>query len=201
MAASYGELEIPWSATADVETRMIHVVLQLPEPIVGTGRVLQLSAMAPLVSGKQWRLPALRPQGVSWQEGTAELLVPSSFALERLKTDGCRQSRIAALPAPLAGESIEIQYYRPGATIDVLVCPAARATEGGERHAGGGGRQRHDKLVRRAIDTWTRSAPRRADRSSCRLDDRFGRKLGFQSAGQLGIGRDNAATDAAKRSI
>lgn len=121
VAASYGELEIPWSATADVETRMIHVVLQLPEPIVGTGRVLQLSAMAPLVSGKEWRLPALRPQGVSWQEGTAELLVPSSFALERLKTDGCRQSRIAALPAPLAGESIEIQYYRPGATIDVLV--------------------------------------------------------------------------------
>lgn len=121
VAANYGELEIPWSATADVETRMIHVVLQLPEPIVGTGRVLQLSAMAPLVSGKEWRLPALRPQGVSWQEGTAELLVPSSFALERLKTDGCRQSRIAALPAPLAGESIEIQYYRPGATIDVLV--------------------------------------------------------------------------------
>ena len=38
-----------------------------------------------------------------------------------MKTDGCRQSRIAALPAPLAGESIEIQYYRPGATIDVLV--------------------------------------------------------------------------------
>jgi hypothetical protein len=121
VAASYGELEIPWSATADVETRMIHVVLQLPEPILGTGRVLQLSAMAPLVSGKEWRLPALRPQGVSWQEGTAELLLPSSFALERLKTDGCRQSRIAALPAPLAGESIEIQYYRPGATIDVLV--------------------------------------------------------------------------------
>ncbi len=121
VAANYGELEIPWSATADVETRMIHVVLQLPEPIVGTGRVLQLSAMAPLVSGKQWRLPALRPQGVSWQEGTAELLVPSSFALERLKTDGCRQSRIAALPAPLAGESIDIQYYRPGGTIDVLI--------------------------------------------------------------------------------
>jgi len=121
VAASYGEQEIPWSATADVETRMIHVVLQLPEPIVGTGRVLQLSAMAPLVNGKQWRLPALRAQGVSWQEGTAELLVPSSFALERLKTDGCRQSRIAALPAPLAGESIEIQFYRSGATIDILL--------------------------------------------------------------------------------
>ncbi len=121
VAARYGELEIPWSATADVETRLTHAVLQLPEPIVGTGRVLQLSAMAPLESGKQWRLPGLRPQAMSWQEGTAELSIPSLFVLERLVTDGCRQSKVTALPAPLAGEAIEIQYYRPGATIDVVV--------------------------------------------------------------------------------
>jgi hypothetical protein len=124
LAARYGELEIPWSATADVETGISHAVLQFPEPIVGTGRVLNLRAMAPLVSGKVWRLPALRPQGMSWQEGTAELLIPNAFTLEQLVTDGCRQSRISALPAPLAGESIEIQYYRSGGTIDVLVAPS-----------------------------------------------------------------------------
>jgi hypothetical protein len=117
--ARYGEQDIPWAATADVESRMTHAVLQLPEPIAGTGRVLQLSAIAPLVTDRQWRLPSLRPQGMSWQEGTAELLIPSLFVLERLTTEGGRQSRITALPAPLAGESFELQFFRPGATIDI----------------------------------------------------------------------------------
>src|SRR5262249_39787806 len=98
-----------------------HVVLQLPEPIAGTGRMLQLSAIAPLTSGKPWRLPSMRPEGVSWQEGSATLSIPESLALERLTTEGCRQSRTTLLPAPAAGESIEIQYYRPGAAIEVVI--------------------------------------------------------------------------------
>ncbi|MBI3838756.1 MAG: hypothetical protein HY288_12595 [Planctomycetia bacterium] len=121
VAARYGELDVPWSTTTDVETHMSHVVLELPEAIVGTGRVLQLRAIAPLTSGKTWRLPGLQPEGMSWQEGTATLLIPNSLVLEQLSTEGCRQSRVAAVPAPSTGESIEIQYYRPGATMDVLL--------------------------------------------------------------------------------
>ncbi len=117
VAARYGELQVPWSATANVETRMSHVVLQLPEPIVGTGRVLQLSALAPLSADSHWRLPSLQPQGMSWQEGTATLLIPNPLVLDQLTLEGCRQSRTTALPAPASGESIEIQYYRPGASI------------------------------------------------------------------------------------
>jgi len=121
VAARYGELQIPFSVTEDVETRMSHVVLQLPEPIVGTGRVLQLSAVAPPVLGKRWRLPGLRAEGMSWQEGTAQLLIPGSLVLAQLHTDGCRQSRTQALPAPDSGESIEVQFYRPGAAMEVLL--------------------------------------------------------------------------------
>ncbi len=121
VAARYGELEVPWSATTDVETHMSHVVLELPEAIDGTGRVLQVRAIAPLTSGKTWRLPGLQPENMSWQEGTATLLIPSSLLLEQLATEGCRQSRVTAVPAPSTGESIEIQYYRPGATIAVFL--------------------------------------------------------------------------------
>ena len=110
VAARYGELEVPWSATTDVETRMTHVVLELPEAIAGTGRVLQLRAIAPLKSGKPWRLPGFQPEGMSWQEGTATLLIPNSLVLDQLTTEGCRQSKVTALPAPSTGESIEIQY-------------------------------------------------------------------------------------------
>jgi hypothetical protein len=121
VAARYGELQIPFSATENVETRMSHIVLDLPEAISGTARVLQLSAIAPPTIGRPWRLPGLRPEGMAWQEGTATLLIPSTLVLDQLKTDGCRQSRIAALPAPASGESIDIQFFRPGATIDVLL--------------------------------------------------------------------------------
>ncbi len=121
VAARYGELEIPWSATTPTPQAISHVVLQMPEPIDGTGRVLQLSAVAPMEVGTRWRLPGLRPQNMSWQEGTAELLIPNALVLEQLVTEGCRQSRTTALPAPATGESIEIQYYHPGANIDVLL--------------------------------------------------------------------------------
>lgn len=121
VAARYGEQEVPWSTTLLAESRLSRVTLQLPEAISGTSRVLQLSAIVPLTTGQRWRLPAMRPQGMSWQEGTATLLVPSGFVLEQLTTDGCRQSKVTALPAPAAGESIEVQYFRPDADISLLI--------------------------------------------------------------------------------
>ncbi len=121
IAARYGEQQIPFAASEAVETGATRVVLQLPEPIAGTGRVLQLSAIAPLDVGKQWRLPGLRVDGMAWQEGTATLLIPAELVLEQLIADGCQQSRVATLPAPAAGESIEIQYFRPGASLEVLL--------------------------------------------------------------------------------
>ncbi len=159
VTARYGDQDVPWSAVLDVETHVSHVLLQLPEAIVGTDRVLQLSAMAPLVTDKAWRLPGLQAEGMSWQEGTATLLIPHAFVLQRLVTDGCRQSRITELPTPLLGESIQVQYYRPGASIEVLLtqrreplkvdsgtqveltateissrCSAQISSTGGERH-------------------------------------------------------------------
>ncbi len=121
IAARYGELQIPFAASPIAESGGTRVVLQLPEPIVGTGRVLQLSAMAPLTVGTRWRLPGIRADGMAWQEGTATLLIPGELVLEQLVTDGCQQSRAAALPAPASGESVEIQYFRPGASAEVLL--------------------------------------------------------------------------------
>ncbi len=121
VAARYGELQVPFAVIDDVETGTSHVELRLPEPIVGTGRVLQFSAIAPLALGTRWRLPGLRPEGMAWQEGTATLLIPGDLVLKQLNTDGCRESRMAALPARAGGESIEIQYFRPDATVEVLL--------------------------------------------------------------------------------
>ena len=121
VAARYGELQVPWSATLDVETRVSHVVLQLPEPISGTGRVLQLSAIAPLTTGKRFRLPGLQAESVSWQEGTTTLLIPDSLVVEQFAFDGCRQSQSTARPAPETGDAIEVQCYRPSASLEVVL--------------------------------------------------------------------------------
>ncbi len=121
VSARYGELQIPFAVVRDAKTGASRVSLELPEPISGASRVLQLSAMSPLVVDKRWRLPGLRVEGMSWQEGTATLLIPGGLLLEQLATDGCRQSRIATLPAPARGESLEIQFFRPTASIDVLL--------------------------------------------------------------------------------
>ncbi|REK11583.1 MAG: hypothetical protein DWQ37_13805 [Planctomycetota bacterium] len=118
VSARYGEQDLPWSATTDLQSGQSHVLLEFPEPVSGAGRVLQLSAVTPLTTDERWSLPGLQVRGMAWQEGTAELILPEGLLLEQLLTDGCRQSQVTPLPAPL-GESIEIQYYRPGAKIEL----------------------------------------------------------------------------------
>ena len=87
------------------------MLLEFPEPFSGTGRVIQLSAVAPLTTDQVFKLPQLYPRNVAWQEGTADLLIPSTLVLEQLLTAGCRESRVTTLPAPLAGESIQLAVF------------------------------------------------------------------------------------------
>ena len=121
VAARYGDRDIPWTVMADAGGGASRVALELPEPILGAGRAIRLSALAPLTRNEPWRLPSLRPEGTFWQEGTASLLIPAPLMLERIATEGCRQSKTASLSAPLSGESIEVQNYSPDAHIDVVV--------------------------------------------------------------------------------
>jgi hypothetical protein len=62
VAARYADQDVPWTTGGDAGTR---AVLELPEPIVGTGRILRLSALAPLEENKLWRLPVIRAEGTN----------------------------------------------------------------------------------------------------------------------------------------
>ncbi len=121
ISAKTGDLPIPWSSATDVDSGETHVILEFQEPLSGTGRVIQLASVSPLVTGESAPLPRVLPRQVAWQEGTANLLVPAALVLERLKTSGCRQSRVTTLPAPLTGESIEIQFYESEGRIETRV--------------------------------------------------------------------------------
>jgi hypothetical protein len=124
VAAHLGQRELAWSETSGPPARpRPQLVLDFPEPILGTAHHLRLRAIAPVNLGTVWRLPGIQVSGVTWQEGTATVLVPEPLVLERVTAQGCRESAVRPLPAPSVGEMIELQAVQPRATIDVILRP------------------------------------------------------------------------------
>lgn len=97
------------------------IVVEFPEPIHGTGRLVRLGFVAPSISRS--RLPVIRPadEGLFWQEGSASLLVPLPLELDELTLKGCRQTKAEPLPAPSLGDAISLQYFRPDADVNVAI--------------------------------------------------------------------------------
>lgn len=105
------------------------VELVLPEPLIGTGKLLQLSALAPVVMGTPWKLPTIRPEGVWWQEGRATLLLPASMSLQQLETFGCRVSGASRRPGPSLGESIDLQCYQPDHAMTMVLAETSELVQ------------------------------------------------------------------------
>ena len=121
VAAHYADRDVPWTTGSGPGGTDTRAVLEFPDPIAGTGRIVRLSALAPLEQDQRWRLPVVRAEGTTWLEGTAQLVVPKPLVVEQLVTTGCRQSKVAPLGAPLVGESLEFQSFSPEAAIEVVV--------------------------------------------------------------------------------
>ncbi len=121
VSARFGEKDIPWTVTQAQAGGASDVELLLPEPIQGTSRVVHLVALAPLVMGEPWPLPALQAQGVFWAEGTARLLLPAPLTLKELSLTDCRQTKVEPLPAPQTGELLTLQQFAPEAVAEVVL--------------------------------------------------------------------------------
>lgn len=122
ISARYGDAPLRWSVVGGGTVGQARrVVLELPEPIRGMDRGLRLGAVAPLKTGQRWTLPRIRPEAMFWQEGGATLLVPAPLVVEQLALRHARQTKIAPLAAPRAGESLELQYFGPDAAVEVLL--------------------------------------------------------------------------------
>ena len=117
VGAEYGDTPVRWTATPADGDPQARVTIALPDAIEGTGRVLRLRALAPLVLDRLAKLPRIHPQGLFWQEGRATLLVPAPLLIRQLVPVGCRQRGIPLL----AGESAEFQYFRQDASIEILI--------------------------------------------------------------------------------
>ncbi len=121
VAARYGEQKIAWVAESSAEQTENQVVLQLPEPLVGTGQTIRLLAIAPPVAAGAWRLPRIRLPDLKWSEGRIEMMIPRPLVLEQLDTQGCTQTRTLRLPEPRLGELIELQQFQEDCQVQVVV--------------------------------------------------------------------------------
>ncbi len=125
VSARCGNAPVAWSVMAPTpDSRSLRVVLEFPEPIQGTGRVLSLGTVAPLRTDARWKLPSIRPEGLFWQEGAATLAVARPLLLEQLLVHRGRQFRLESLLPPNQGERTEIQLFSPEAELEVLLARA-----------------------------------------------------------------------------
>ncbi|NUQ61404.1 MAG: hypothetical protein HUU20_02880 [Pirellulales bacterium] len=125
VAARYGESAVAWSVlTRPAEGKGSRVLLELPEPVQGAARVVKLRAVGAVVRDRRWRLPGLRVEGTSWQEGNATVAVRAPLTFQQLTPIRGRQSKTGVLSSPRPGETVDVQYFGEDAGIDVAVARA-----------------------------------------------------------------------------
>ncbi len=87
---TYGnEIPLPWHSTA-VDGRQ-RLLVQLPDALLGTGRVLKLSGVSPLKTDVNWKLPTVVVAGSALVEGQAVLQLTPPLQLQDLSSIGFRQ--------------------------------------------------------------------------------------------------------------
>jgi hypothetical protein len=80
----------------------------LPSALCPLPTVLRLKAIAPLVSGKPWKLPRVTVENVLWQEGRSTLLVANPLYVDRLSLVDCRLVGLSPSPrAEISGKDEE----------------------------------------------------------------------------------------------
>lgn len=87
---TYGnEIPLPWQTTA-VDGRQ-RLLVQLPDALLGTGRVLRLSGVSPIKTDVDWKLPNVMVAGSALVEGQAVLQLTPPLQLQDLSSTGFRQ--------------------------------------------------------------------------------------------------------------
>ncbi|HEV3021541.1 MAG TPA: hypothetical protein VGX76_03715, partial [Pirellulales bacterium] len=121
VSVQYGGVELPWSTSPGSSNGETSVVVDFAEPLLGPGRLVTVTALAPIKIDTGWKVPRMRVRDVTWQEGDMTLFVPPALALDALLPQGCRQTKVAPGSIASSGESVELQLFSADATAEVQV--------------------------------------------------------------------------------
>ncbi|MES2794166.1 MAG: hypothetical protein V4719_31420 [Planctomycetota bacterium] len=113
---TYGnEIPLPWQTTA-VDGRQ-RLLVQLPDALLGAGRVLKLSGVSPLKTDVDWKLPNVVVAGSALVEGQTVLQLTPPLQLQDLSTTGFRQ--IGAETTPSRDDVLTFKQFRADGVLSV----------------------------------------------------------------------------------
>ncbi len=85
-------------------------------------RELRLRALATIRFDEPWQLPAIRPQGAGWTEGTSLVVVSPDLELRSLTAESATVEHIVGLQAETASmEAYRVQEWSDRASLEVVV--------------------------------------------------------------------------------
>ncbi len=117
----YADAPLGWKLADNGGQAARRAIVDLPEPLLGTGRVLRVAAVAPLAADVRWRLPRLHVEDTIWQAGRMNLLVRAPLVVNELEPFMCRQSRAGPLAGAIEGEMLELDAFAPEAAVELSV--------------------------------------------------------------------------------
>ncbi|HJT31499.1 MAG TPA: hypothetical protein VJ783_05565 [Pirellulales bacterium] len=118
-AAQQGGTQLAWRVSKGQHAGSSRAVVEFAEPLLGPGRTVTVTALAPMVLEQNWTLPRIRVQGVFWQEGTASLVVPTPLSLDQLLPVRCRQLKSGPLASARPSDTFDLQFFSSDASATV----------------------------------------------------------------------------------
>ncbi|MEA1951088.1 MAG: hypothetical protein U9N87_06865, partial [Planctomycetota bacterium] len=128
-----GDQPVDWLEMSNARGKTGRISLELPQPIHGSGRSVQVWAYGPLVTDRPWRLPRIqaisassengssKARKVFWEQGKATLLVSAPLKLLDIETAKSRISKTGRLPSPGSGELLQLQLFSADARPQVVL--------------------------------------------------------------------------------
>ena len=99
-AVTYGgESVLSWRVASMANQRGQRVSVELPEPLIGTGRPLRLSGLTTLSAMTDRPMPTIELENSALLASRTNLAISNQLEIERLEADGFRQTKTANTPS------------------------------------------------------------------------------------------------------
>lgn len=122
VAIRWGDQQLNWTTSTDADSSgKVRKTLKvpLPQPLVGQGRMIQVSTVATPPQSQQFLLPRITVDDVTWQEGRATVTASRALEMRAKAITGSWQSAVAGSSSPRWGESLQFQYHQADAAVEV----------------------------------------------------------------------------------
>lgn len=118
-AVRWGEQLLSWT-TDEADNGEPVAVINLPEALTGSSRLIQLTAVAEWSpSAQKWSLPRATVENAIWQEGRINIAAPRWLQLDVLAGQGARLSATTLATDAQAPDLLQFQLERNTAPIDI----------------------------------------------------------------------------------